>query len=171
MSATGEEKAHGSGSETSSTHQLEIYERPRGWRGIYYHTATQVCLVGFVCFMCPGMFNALTGLGAGGQVDATSSANANAALYATFAFFAFFSGSVARSASCLRLSDLPSSVHNVLGPRLCLLLGTWGYSLYIASYLYVFSLTFLLLVLTQDRTVQRTYIPVQVTLLSSLEPC
>ncbi|KIK37066.1 hypothetical protein CY34DRAFT_477572 [Suillus luteus UH-Slu-Lm8-n1] len=119
MSATGEEKAHGSGSETSSTHQLEIYERPRGWRGIYYHTATQVCLVGFVCFMCPGMFNALTGLGAGGQVDATSSANANAALYATFAFFAFFSG----------------SVHNVLGPRLCLLLGTWGYSLYIASYL------------------------------------
>ncbi|KAG0698387.1 hypothetical protein DFH29DRAFT_1081819 [Suillus ampliporus] len=34
------------------------------------------------------------GLGAGGQVDATSSANANATHYATFAFFAFFSGSV-----------------------------------------------------------------------------
>jgi hypothetical protein len=40
------------------------------------------------------MFNALTGLGGGGQIDATSSANANAALYSTFAFFAFFSGSV-----------------------------------------------------------------------------
>jgi MFS family permease len=119
MSATAEEKAHGSGSETSSTEQVEIYERPGGWRGLYYHTATQVCLVGFVCFMCPGMFNALTGLGAGGQVDATSSANANTALYSTFAFSAFFSG----------------SVHNVLGPRLCLLIGTWGYSLYIASYL------------------------------------
>lgn len=119
MSATGEEKAHGSGSETSFTEQVEIYERPRGWRGLYFHPATQVCLLGLVCFMCPGMFNAVNGLGAGGQVDATSSANANAALYATFAFFAFFSG----------------SVHNVLGPRLCLLLGTWGYSLYIASYL------------------------------------
>lgn len=119
MSATGEEKVHGSGSETSSIEQAEIYERPRGWRGLYYHPATQVCLVGFVCFMCPGMFNAVNGLGAAGQVDATTSANANSALYATFAFFAFFSG----------------SVHNVLGPRLCLLLGTWGYSLYIASYL------------------------------------
>jgi hypothetical protein len=94
MSATAEEKAHGSGSETSSTEQVEIYERPGGWRGLYYHTATQVCLVGFVCFMCPGMFNALTGLGAGGQVDATSSANANTALYSTFAFSAFFSGLV-----------------------------------------------------------------------------
>ena len=28
-------------------------------------------------------------------------------------------------------------MHNVLGPRLCLVLGTWGYSLYIASFLYV----------------------------------
>lgn len=119
MSATGDEKAHGSGSETSSTAQLEIYERPGGWRGLYYHTATQVCLVGLVCFMCPGMFNALAGLGAGGQMDATVSANANSALYASFAFFAFFSG----------------SVHNVLGPRICLLIGTWGYSLYIGSYL------------------------------------
>ena len=41
-----------------------------------------------------GLFNALNGLGAGGQVDSTTSANANAALYATFAFFAFFAGQV-----------------------------------------------------------------------------
>ncbi|KAG0698388.1 MFS general substrate transporter [Suillus ampliporus] len=119
MSATEEEKVHTGRSETSSAEQVEIFERPRGWRGVYYHPTTQVCLVGFVCFMCPGMFNALNGLGGGGQIDATSSANANSALYATFAFFAFFSG----------------SVHNVLGPRLCLMLGTWGYSLYIAAYL------------------------------------
>ncbi|OJA17344.1 hypothetical protein AZE42_09602 [Rhizopogon vesiculosus] len=119
MSTAEEEKAQGCGSDTSSANRVEIYDRPRGWRGVYYHTATQVCLVGFVCFMCPGMFNALTGLGGGGQINATSSANANAALYATFAFFAFFSG----------------SVHNVVGPKVCLMLGTWGYSLYIASYL------------------------------------
>jgi len=39
-----------------------------------------------------GLFNALNGLGAGGQVDATTGANANTALYATFAAGAFFSG-------------------------------------------------------------------------------
>jgi len=95
MFATEEDKAYASGSDISSALQVEIFERPKGWRGVYYHPATQICLVGFVCFMCPGMFNAMTGLGAGGQFDATSSANANSALYATFAFFAFFSGSVA----------------------------------------------------------------------------
>ena len=41
-----------------------------------------------------GLFNALNGLGGGGQLDATTSANANATLYATFAFGAFFSGCV-----------------------------------------------------------------------------
>jgi hypothetical protein len=41
-----------------------------------------------------GLFNALNGLGAGGQVDSTTSANANATLYATFAAGAFFSGYV-----------------------------------------------------------------------------
>jgi MFS family permease len=65
------------------------------------------------------LFNALTGLGGGGQVDPTTSANANATLYATFAAGAFFSG----------------SVNNKLGSRLTLLLGITGYSLYIGSYL------------------------------------
>ncbi|KAH0832334.1 MFS general substrate transporter [Lanmaoa asiatica] len=98
-----------------------IFERPTGWRRIYYHPVLQVALLGFVCFMCPGMFNALTGLGGGGQVNPTQAANANAALYATFAFFGFFSG----------------TVNNILGPRLTLMLGTWGYSLYIAAFLTV----------------------------------
>jgi hypothetical protein len=44
--------------------------------------------------MCPGLFNALNGLGAGGQFDPKTSANANSALYATFAFAAFFAGCV-----------------------------------------------------------------------------
>jgi hypothetical protein len=41
-----------------------------------------------------GLFNALNGLGAGGQVDSETSANANAALYSTFAVMAFFAGQV-----------------------------------------------------------------------------
>ena len=32
----------------------EIYERPRGIKGAYYNPMTQVVLLGFVCFMCPG---------------------------------------------------------------------------------------------------------------------
>lgn len=65
-----------------------------GLKALYYHPITQVVMLGFVCFMGPGLFNALNGLGGGGQLDATTSANANAALYATFAFAAFFAGSV-----------------------------------------------------------------------------
>lgn len=62
--------------------------------------------------MGPGLFNALNGLGAGGQVDSATSANSyvnlgllkdytlivyspsfsNSALYATFAVSAFFAG-------------------------------------------------------------------------------
>lgn len=51
------------------------YASPRG----------QLIMVGFVCFMCPGMFNALSGLGGGGQVDASAADKANVALYSTFA--------------------------------------------------------------------------------------
>ncbi|KAI0761154.1 MFS general substrate transporter [Trametes elegans] len=91
----------------------------RGLKGVYYHPAVQVFLLGFVCFMGPGLFNALTGLGGGGQVDATTNSNANTALYATFAVAAFFAG----------------SINNVLGSRLTLLLGSTGYTLYIGSYL------------------------------------
>ncbi|KAF9233318.1 major facilitator superfamily domain-containing protein [Melanogaster broomeanus] len=108
-------------SDNSGSQPVEIFERPKGWRAIYYHPVLQVSLLGLVCFMCPGMFNALTGLGGGGQVNTADQANANSALYATFAFFSFFSG----------------TVNNVLGPRLTLMLGTWGYSLYIAAFLVV----------------------------------
>ena len=69
-----------------------IYERPTGLKGVYYNPYTQVIMLGFVCFMGPGLFNALSGLGGGGQLDATTAANANSALYATFAFTAFFAG-------------------------------------------------------------------------------
>ena len=49
-------------------------------------------LTSFSFYFFVGLFNALTGLGAGGQVDPTTSARANTALYATFALGAFFSG-------------------------------------------------------------------------------
>ncbi|KAG9226027.1 hypothetical protein CCMSSC00406_0008689 [Pleurotus cornucopiae] len=114
------EKGYDSGTDSLDNVSQEVrFERPTGLKGLYYHPMTQVALIGFVCFMCPGLFNALNGLGAGGQVDNTTSANANAALYATFAFAAFFAG----------------SINNVLGPKLTLLIGSTGYALYIGSYL------------------------------------
>jgi hypothetical protein len=55
------------------------------------HKAAVYITVLFTSFLA-GLFNALTGLGAGGQVDPTTNARANTALYATFAVGAFFSG-------------------------------------------------------------------------------
>ena len=79
----------------------------------------QLTLVAFVCFLCPGMFNAVNGLGGGGQFDASTADNANVALYSTFSVLGFFAGSIA----------------NRLGIKLTLSLGGLGYALYIASYL------------------------------------
>lgn len=105
----------------SAQYRTESPEPPKGWRSYTRHPTFQVALLGFVCFMCPGMFNALSGLGGGGQVNATDQSNASSALYATFAFFGFFSG----------------TINNVLGPKTTLMLGAWGYPLYISSFLVV----------------------------------
>lgn len=91
-------RSHGTGSSTveddarSATHSIEIHPQYRGFKAIYYNPVIQVFFLGFVCFMGPGLFNALNGLGGGGMLDATTSANANSALYATFAVAAFFAG-------------------------------------------------------------------------------
>jgi MFS family permease len=79
----------------------------------------QLALVAFVCFLCPGMFNAVNGLGAGGQVDPYDINNANTAVYATFSVVGFFAGSIA----------------NRIGLRMTLGFGGFGYFLYIASIL------------------------------------
>ncbi|CAK5262573.1 unnamed protein product [Mycena citricolor] len=105
--------------DTGSGTQVELFERPQGFRGIYTHPTTQVAMVGFVCFMCPGLFNALGAIGGGGQVDQTTAANANVALNSTFSVMAFFAG----------------SIHNKIGALRTLQIGTLGYSLYIASFL------------------------------------
>ena len=88
------EKPLESGSEDSGSQRQEIFERPTGLKGVYYHPYFQVVMLGFVCFMCPGMFNALGGIGGGGQVNTTAQDNATTATYSTFAFLAFFAGSV-----------------------------------------------------------------------------
>lgn len=44
------------GSDTTSFEERQIFERPTGIRGLYSHPITQVALLGFVCFMCPGSF-------------------------------------------------------------------------------------------------------------------
>ncbi|KAG0473209.1 hypothetical protein HPP92_015066 [Vanilla planifolia] len=86
----------------------------------YNSPLVQVCLIGLVCFCCPGMFNALSGMGGGGQVDHDAANNANTALYTTFAVFGVLGG----------------GIYNVLGPRLTLLSGCSTYVLYAGSFLY-----------------------------------
>ncbi|KAF4780714.1 major facilitator superfamily transporter [Colletotrichum scovillei] len=85
----------------------------------YASPRIQLFMVSFVCFLCPGMFNALGGLGGGGQVSTKASNDANTALYSTFAVAAFFAGTFA----------------NRLGLRLTLSLGGLGYCIYAASFL------------------------------------
>ncbi len=116
-------------------HQDSNYEdgqigRPVGWKykthrigpwtiPCYASPPFQLTLVAFVCFLCPGMFNAVNGLGGGGQEDPKTADNANVAVYSTFAVVGFFAGSIA----------------NRLGIKLTLSLGGLGYCLYVSSYL------------------------------------
>ncbi|KMZ70139.1 hypothetical protein ZOSMA_1G01120 [Zostera marina] len=86
----------------------------------YNSPFVQVCLIGLVCFCCPGMFNALSGMGGGGQVDHDVANNANTALYTTFAIFGILGG----------------GFYNVFGPHITLFGGCATYVLYAGSFLY-----------------------------------
>ncbi|GAA0185947.1 hypothetical protein Leryth_004655 [Lithospermum erythrorhizon] len=86
----------------------------------YNSPFVQVVLIGLVCFCCPGMFNALSGMGGAGQVDNTASNNANTALYTTFAIFGILGG----------------GLYNILGPQKTLFAGCSTYVLYAGSLLY-----------------------------------
>ncbi|TWU71395.1 DUF895 domain membrane protein [Metarhizium rileyi] len=103
---------------------------PAGWKyrqrrilGInipwYASPQVQLVLVSFVCFLCPGMFNALGGMGGGGKTDATLADNMNTALYSAFAVFGFFGGTFI----------------NKLGVKYTLAFGGVGYCVYAASLL------------------------------------
>ncbi|KAK8220866.1 major facilitator superfamily domain-containing protein [Phyllosticta capitalensis] len=90
-----------------------------GYRVWYASPPAQLLIVSFVCFLCPGMFNALSGMGGGGQVDTSAANKANIALYSTFAVVGFMAGTIA----------------NTLGIKFALGFGGLGYSVYVASFL------------------------------------
>ena len=103
---------------------------PQGWKyksskvgGVrvpwYASPEAQLTLVAFVCFLCPGMFNALNGLGGAGQLNPKPSTDTNTALYATFAVFGFFGGTIV----------------NRLGVKYAMAFGGIGYSVYVSAYL------------------------------------
>ncbi|KAJ5142393.1 Major facilitator superfamily domain general substrate transporter [Penicillium atrosanguineum] len=89
-------------------------------RQLWTHSWFQILLISFICFCCPGMYNALTGLGGSGQVDQTVAANANVALLSATAATALF---------------VVGPIFDRVGPRVCLLLGGWTYPLYSGSLL------------------------------------
>lgn len=107
----------------------EPVQRPPGWmykgfkvgkKEVWYASPiVQLILVAMVCFLCPGMFNALGGLGGGGQVDQKAQTDASTALYSTFAVVGFFSGTIA----------------NMIGVKATLAFGGLGYCIYAASFL------------------------------------
>jgi hypothetical protein len=107
------EDKNSAGSEMGTEDAPQIFERPTGPKGLYYNPYTQVIMLGFVCFMCPGLFNALNGVGYAGQLSSETSANANSALYAAFAVVAFFAGCALPSSSdkhCNSLHLAPSTM-------------------------------------------------------------
>ncbi|KAJ1954004.1 hypothetical protein EC988_002669 [Linderina pennispora] len=87
----------------------------------YTSPLTQVIIVGFICFLCPGMFNALNGMGGGGQVDASTASNGNTALYSTFVVFGILGGGIV----------------NLCGVRWTIFGSGFTYALYSASYIYL----------------------------------
>ncbi|UNI19770.1 hypothetical protein JDV02_005929 [Purpureocillium takamizusanense] len=110
-------------------HEVEYVDRPAGWiyksfrvfgSDLWYASPKiQLLMISIVCFLCPGMYNSLTGLGGGGQVDPTAQDHAGVALYSTFAVVGFFAGTFA----------------NRLGLRPTLAIGGLGYCIYAASFL------------------------------------
>lgn len=118
------------GSQTYAAEEAGAVARPTGWiyrdhrigpiyLPWYASPPAQLLIVSLVCFLCPGMFNALTGMGGGGQVDKSAGNKANVALYSTFAVVGFFAGTIT----------------NVLGIKLALSFGGLGYCVYVGSFL------------------------------------
>ncbi|CDH56700.1 mfs general substrate transporter [Lichtheimia corymbifera JMRC:FSU:9682] len=87
---------------------------------MFQRPLTQVTLLGLVCLCCPGMFNALMGLGAGGSMSSNVALTdaANGALYGCFAIVGFFAGSIT----------------NMVGVKTTLTVGSIGYALYASAF-------------------------------------
>ena len=114
---------------TDFTHSDGLPPRPQGWKyktfkigpiqTWYASPAVQLVLVALVCFLCPGMFNALGGMGGTGLSNAKAGDEANTALYATFAVIGFSAGTFT----------------NRLGIKVALSFGGMGYCIYVSSFL------------------------------------
>lgn len=50
----------------------------------YNSPVSQIFIVGMICFCCPGMYNALNGLGAAGKANTEAATDGNTALSVTF---------------------------------------------------------------------------------------
>lgn len=98
--------------------ELARPSRRSPWR--YNSPLIQVIIVSIVAFGCPGMFNALTGLGGSGQLDTKPSRDGNIALHAVGAVMYLFVAPV---------------VYNFLGPKWTILVGGFTYPLYAGSLL------------------------------------
>ena len=79
---------------------------------------TQIVLLAFVVFLTPGMFNALSGIGASIS-DKWVADTAMTSLYITFSTIGFFAGTIC----------------NTIGVRASLMFGGVGYAIYAASLL------------------------------------
>ncbi|KAJ1890405.1 hypothetical protein LPJ66_007501 [Kickxella alabastrina] len=86
----------------------------------HHSPLAQVLIISVVCFLCPGMFNALNGLGGAGQLDMHTTSNANTALYATFCIFSLAGGGIV----------------NVCGVRYTTAISCLTYAIYTGSYIY-----------------------------------
>ena len=107
-----------------------VQNLPDGWRyqnhriadrtlTYYASPVVQLLLVAVICLLLPGSYNALTGLGGGGQADSKVFDLAQETLYSTFAVSAFFSGSIV----------------NRMGVRWTLVIGGLGYTVFVAAQL------------------------------------
>lgn len=97
---------------------------PKGYRVLgmtipnYRSPIIQTLIISVVHLLVVGMFNVLSALGGGGQVDPTTNNNASTILYGLFCVLSLTAGSVC----------------NYLGPKVTLAAGGVGYSLYSASF-------------------------------------
>lgn len=92
--------------------------RLSSWR--YNSPTVQVLLTALVAFGCPGMFNSLTGIGAGGQVNSYATDTGNIALYAINAGVYLFIAPI---------------VYHYVGAKWCMFIGGIAYPLYGGSLL------------------------------------
>ncbi|KAH0478046.1 MAG: hypothetical protein KVP17_003069 [Porospora cf. gigantea B] len=89
----------------------------RDW---FRHAKNQVTVVALLAFCGPGMFNALSGLGAAGSNDPAVAAIMNSLLYGFFTVIGYFSG----------------AFFNVFGPRVLFLVGGLSYAVYALAAFY-----------------------------------